>query len=65
MNQTLKFDGLKRHSPISFLSSYFIAIIDIIHIISKNILDNNGLHYTKKSTAILSTIKYPLFGIKQ
>jgi len=45
MNQTLKFDGLKRHSPISFLSSYFIAIIDIFHIISKNILDNNARKY--------------------
>ena len=41
MNQTLKFDGLKRHFLLFFLLQVFIAIIDIFHIMSKTILDNS------------------------
>jgi len=45
MNQILNFDGLKRHSPLFFSSPHFIATIDILHIISKNILGNSDFNY--------------------
>jgi len=48
LNQSLKFEGLKKHSPFSFLFPHFIAIIDIFHIISKNILDNSDFLYNFK-----------------
>jgi hypothetical protein len=35
------FKGLKRGNTPLFLSSLLIAIIDIFHKVSKNILDNN------------------------
>jgi len=35
------FKGLKKILPPLFLSSLLIAIIDILHKVSKNILDNS------------------------
>ena len=42
MNQTLKFEGLKRHSPLLFSSPLFVLIINTSRIISKNILGNDN-----------------------
>jgi hypothetical protein len=50
MNQILKFDGLKRHFLLFFSSPHFIAIIDIFHIISKNILDNSDSFSQRKNS---------------
>ena len=41
MNQTLKFESLKKHSPLLFSSPLFVLTIDISRIISKNILSND------------------------
>jgi len=57
-------------SPPIFSSLLFIAIIDIFHVVSKNILDNSDcseLYYTTKNTKNLhkvhkvSLIDYTLF----
>jgi hypothetical protein len=40
---SLIFKDLKK--PPSFLSPHFIAIIDVFHLISKNLLDNSEIKY--------------------
>jgi len=35
------FKGLKKHFRLLFLSSLFIAIIDVFHMVSKKIFDNS------------------------
>ncbi len=43
------FEDLKKHSPSLSISSLFITIIDIFHMLPKNILDNNNKKYNSQS----------------